>query len=69
MEDFYDELLNDCYGEIKLGNLVFSPAEIIKRLDPIAYHQGLLDFEDTMLENVREEKDEMISQLNEEKEN
>jgi hypothetical protein len=69
MEDFYDELLNDCYGEIKLGNLVFSPAEIIKRLDPIAYHQGLLDFEDTMRENVREEKDEMIAQLNEEKEN
>jgi len=29
----------------------------------------LLDFEDTMRENVREEKDEMISQLNEEKEN
>ena len=69
MEDFYDELLNDCYGEIKLGNLVFSPAEIIKRLDPIAYHLGLLDFEDTMRENVREEKNEMISQLNEEKEN
>jgi hypothetical protein len=69
MEDFYDELLNDCYGEINLGNLVFSPAEIIKRLDPIAYHQGLLDFEDTMRENVREEKDEMIAQLNEEKEN
>jgi len=58
MEDFYDELLNDCYGEIKLGNLVFSPAEIIKRLDPIAYHQGLLDFEDTMLENVTEEEKE-----------
>jgi uncharacterized protein (DUF2164 family) len=69
MKDFYDELLNDCYGEIKLGNLVFSPAEIIKRLDPVAYNQGLLDFEDTMRENVREEKDEMISQLNEEKEN
>jgi hypothetical protein len=58
MEDFYDELLNDCYGEIKLGNLVFSPAEIIKRLDPVAYHQGLLDFEDTMLENVTEEEKE-----------
>jgi hypothetical protein len=60
MEDFYDELLNDCYGEIKLGNLIFSPAEIIKRLDPVAYHQGLLDFEDTMLENVREEEKENV---------
>jgi hypothetical protein len=60
MEYFYDELLNDCYGEIKLGNLIFSPAEIIKRLDPVAYHQGLLDFEDTMLENVREEEKENV---------
>jgi hypothetical protein len=60
MKDFYDELLNDCYGEIKLGNLIFSPAEIIKRLDPVAYHQGLLDFEDTMLENVREEEKENV---------
>ena len=63
MNDFYDDLLNDCYGEIKLGNLVFSPAEIIKRLDPIAYHQGLLDFEDTMLENVTEEDVKLILEM------
>jgi len=60
MNDFYDDLLNDCYGEIKLGNLVFSPAEIIKALDPIAYEQGLLDFEDMMLENMEEEEMEML---------
>jgi hypothetical protein len=55
MEDFYDDLLNDCYGDIVLGNLTFSPAEIIKKLDPVAYHQGLLDFEDVMNENMQEE--------------
>jgi hypothetical protein len=55
MEDFYDDLLNECYGEIVLGNLTFSPSEIIKTLDPVAYHQGLLDFEDVMNENMQEE--------------
>jgi hypothetical protein len=55
MEDFYDDLLNDCYGDVVLGNLTFSPAEIIKRLDPVAYHQGLLDFEDVMNENIEME--------------
>jgi len=55
MEDFYDDLLNECYGEIVLGNLTFSPAEIIKKLDPVAYHQGLLDFEDVMIENMEME--------------
>lgn len=60
MNEFYDELLNDCYGEIKLGNLVFSPAEIIKTLDPVAYHQGLLDFEDAMTENLELEEMDML---------
>jgi hypothetical protein len=55
MEDFYDDLLNECYGEIKLGDLVFSSAEIIKTLDPIAYRCGLADFEDVMIENMEEE--------------
>ena len=55
MEDFYDDLLNECYGEIKLGDLIFSPAEIIKTLDPIAYRCGLADFEDVMIENMEEE--------------
>ena len=55
MTDFYDDLLNDCYGDVVLGNLTFSPAEIIKKLDPVAYDQGLLDFEDVMMENMQEE--------------
>ena len=60
MNEFYDDLLNECFGEIKLGNLTFSPAEIIKNLDPIAYDQGLMDFEDMMLENMELEELEML---------
>lgn len=54
-EDFYIDLLNE-YGDVKIGNLTFSPADIIKALDPIAYNEGLLDFEDMMLENAELEE-------------
>jgi hypothetical protein len=47
LEEMYDDILNDSYGEIKLGYLTFSPADIIKNCDPIAYRVGLSDFEST----------------------
>ena len=54
-EDFYIDLLNE-YGDVKIGNLTFSPADIIKALDQIAYNEGLLDFEDMMLTNAELEE-------------
>ena len=50
-QDLYDDLLNE-FGEIKIGSMTFMPADIVKKCDPIAYDQGLLDFEDYMLENA-----------------
>ena len=52
--DFYDDLLNE-FGEIKIGSLTFMPADVIKKCDPVAYEQGLLDFEDMMLQQAEEE--------------
>lgn len=45
IEERYDELLNEVYGEVQLGYMIFMPADIIKELDPIAYRVGLADFE------------------------
>ena len=50
-EDFYNDLLNEA-GIFTIGTLEFMPSDILKALDPIAYNEGLLDFEDMMLENV-----------------
>ena len=55
-EDFYNDLLNEM-GEIKIGSLTFMPADVIKKCDPVAYDQGLLDFEDMMLTNATIERD------------
>jgi hypothetical protein len=50
-EDFYNDLLNEA-GTFTIGKLEFLPSDILKALDPIAYNEGLLDFEDMMLENA-----------------
>lgn len=49
--DLYNDLLNEM-GEVEIGTLKFLPSDIIKKCDPVAYDQGLLDFEDYMLENA-----------------
>jgi hypothetical protein len=56
-EDFYNDLLNE-RGSFTIGTLEFLPSDILKTLDPIAYNEGLLDFEDMMLENVELESTE-----------
>ena len=40
-EEMYEELLDECYPEIKVGCSTFSPSEVIKELDPIAFRIGV----------------------------
>lgn len=44
--EMYNEMLNDCYGEINVG-VVFEPARVLEELDPIAYNCGFNDFCDS----------------------
>lgn len=44
--DQYDELLNE-QGAIKIGNLTYSPAYVLKEVDPIAYWTGIQDWLDS----------------------
>ena len=46
-EDVYIEMLDEG-GNIHIGNLSFSPSDILSKLDPIAYRIGLTDFVDSM---------------------
>ena len=39
----YDEML-DSYGEVKIGNLVFKPSDILRELDNVAYRVGFNDY-------------------------
>jgi len=50
IEEMYKEALDEM-GDVKLGNLTFSPSRIIKELDPVAYRVGLNEYEDMLMED------------------
>lgn len=41
--ELYDEML-DTEGEVRAGGLSFSPSDILKELDQVAYDCGFNDF-------------------------
>lgn len=44
-EEKYAELLDDCYPEVQIGHLTFSPSRIVQELDPTAFRCGIADSE------------------------
>ena len=52
----YDEMLDECYGEIKLGGLTFSSSRVLKKMDPVAYRCWFNDWADS--ENITTDESE-----------
>ena len=44
--DRFDELLNEIYPEYSMGWITFTPAQILKKCDPIAYRIALSEYEE-----------------------
>jgi len=72
--DMYRTFLEECYGEITLGNLTFSAARIIEELDPTAFRCGEADYIDSLSlveiqgdyyeqDAVEQERDGLIEEL------
>ena len=62
VEEGFREAL-DCDGAVKVGGLQFYPSEILEKLDPIAFREGVNDYadmlaEDYAVEGVNEEEAE-----------
>ena len=55
IKTWFDEMLDESYPVFEIGNLTFTASQILRECDPIAYRQSLLDFEDAILENEKEE--------------
>ena len=51
IKSWFDEMLDESYPIIQIGNLIFYPSQILRECDPIAFRQSLLDFEDAIREN------------------
>ena len=46
LEERFDETLDEVYPVYIIGELAFSPSQILKECDPIAYRIGLSEFEE-----------------------
>lgn len=61
-QDKYDDILDEVYGEFKIGSIVFLASEVLKELDPIAYRCGFVDYCDeeniTTTEEEADDKEE-----------
>lgn len=55
IKSWFDEMLDESYPVFEIGDLKFYPSQILRECDPVAYRQSLLDFEDAILENEKEE--------------
>jgi hypothetical protein len=51
IEEQFDEMLDDVYPVVKIGELTFYPSQILKDCDPIAYRIGVSEFEDFLEED------------------
>ena len=52
-EDNYDYFIDDCYEEIEVMGMTFSPSYALKQLDEVAYRCGFNDYTDSRLSDVK----------------
>ena len=52
-ENNYDDMIDDCTGEIAIGNITFNASYVLEKLDPIAYNCGLGDYIDSVLNEAK----------------
>jgi len=45
-EEEYDDMLDECYPEVEVAGITFSPSYALKELDPIAYRCGFADYQE-----------------------
>ena len=50
-DEMFEELLDECYPEVKIGNMTFSPSQVVKELDPIAFDIGAKENLDSLAED------------------
>lgn len=52
-EEQHEEMLDEVYGEFKVGELTFSAGRIVRELDPIAFRVGMDDYYDGVASDIR----------------
>ena len=48
LKEWYDDMLDDCYPEVKVGGLMYAQSVALYRIDPISYQVGMNDYESAL---------------------
>jgi len=51
IERMHDEMIDECYDEVRIGSLCYSPSWVLKQVDPIAYRCSVAEYEDMLRED------------------
>lgn len=58
LEEMHDEFLDECYPELKIGDVIFYPSRILANCDPIMYSISVDEFADRLQAQEDEEDNE-----------
>ena len=48
LEEWFEDMLDDCYQEVVIAGLSYSASVAFKRIDPIAYRVAMNDYESSL---------------------
>jgi hypothetical protein len=48
MEDYFNDMLDDCYQDVTIAGLSYSASVAFMRIDPIAYRCAMSDYESSL---------------------
>ncbi len=51
--EMFEEMLDECCEEVKVGNCTFSPSQVLKECDPTAFRIGISENLDSLAEDSR----------------
>ena len=66
-EEAYDEVLDEG-GEVNIGGFAYDPSFVLKKVDPMAYRCGLVDYVGSMKNEESDDYKTMVEELEEMKE-
>lgn len=61
--DSYDEILDDLNPEVKIGTLTYSPSQVLKNVDEIAYNCGYNDYINSIISDKESEIEEIEAEI------
>ena len=53
VEAHLDDMIDECYDEVKIGLMIFYPSQILEKCDPIAYSMIGDDFADSRFSDFK----------------